>query len=233
MNHPQKSTKSKGKIGNKILVVFSGGQDSTTCLHWALYHFDQVYAVFFDYGQRHAIEWESAQKITSLQQVPLKKLHLSAFREIGGNALTDKNINIQNSSDKLPNTFVSGRNLIFLSYAASYAYTLDISHLVTGVCQTDFSGYPDCRENTIKSLEQTLQLGMEKDFTIHTPLMHLTKAESVHMAQEYSGMESLKYSHTCYQGSFPPCGQCPACILRQKGFEEAGVADPLLERASL
>jgi 7-cyano-7-deazaguanine synthase len=220
-------------IGEKALVVFSGGQDSTTCLHWALHHFKQVYAVFFDYGQRHVIEWESAHKIAALQKVPLKKLHISAFKEIGGNALTNKDIHIQASSETLPNTFVPGRNLIFLSYAASYAYTLGISQLVTGVCQTDFSGYPDCREETIRALEKTLCLGMEKELTIHTPLMYITKAESVHMAQKYSAMESLKYSHTCYQGTFPPCGTCPSCVLRQKGFEEAGVHDPLLERDSL
>ena len=112
----------------------------------------------------------------------------------------------------------------------SLAYTLNISHLVTGVCQTDYSGYPDCRRNTLNALEQSISLGLENTVHIHTPLMDLTKAESVHMAQEFGAMEALQYSHTCYEGKVPPCGKCPACVLRRKGFAEAGVPDPLLQR---
>ncbi|MEO7425310.1 MAG: 7-cyano-7-deazaguanine synthase QueC [Fibrobacteria bacterium] len=218
------------------LAVFSGGQDSTTCLHWALRAFKAVEAVFFDYGQRHASEMAAAQAIAARLSVPLKVFNLDFFRELGGNALLDPAMAIEPLKDGggLPNTFVPGRNLIFLTYAASYAYTLGIRDLVTGVCQTDYSGYPDCRDATIKSLERALGqgLGWAEPFTIHTPLMFKTKAESVHWAVELGAMESLAYSHTCYEGAYPPCGKCPACLLRRKGFQEAGYADPLETRAN-
>jgi 7-cyano-7-deazaguanine synthase len=132
---------------------------------------------------------------------------------------------------------VPGRNLIFLAHAASYAYTFGIRDLVTGVCQTDYSGYPDCRDETIRSLEKALGLGLDlsgpgRDLLIHTPLMYKTKAESVRWAAELGAMESLALSHTCYEGLYPPCGVCPACTLRSKGFAEAGVEDPLVARAA-
>jgi 7-cyano-7-deazaguanine synthase len=227
------------------LVVFSGGQDSTTCLHWALGRFGAVETVFFDYGQRHAAEYLAAAAIAARLSVPLKVFRLDFFREMGGNALVDQSIAIEAmpESGGLPNTFVPGRNLIFLTYAASYAFTRGIRDLVTGVCQTDYSGYPDCRDATIKSLEQALGQGLgwiesgkpptqPGGFAIHTPLMFKTKAESVRWAAELGALESLAYSHTCYEGAFPPCGKCPACLLRKKGFEEAGVPDPLEARAA-
>lgn len=226
------------------LVVFSGGQDSTTCLHWALGRFGKVEAVFFDYGQRHAAEIAAAAAIASRLHVPLKVFRLDFFRELGGNALVDQAMAIEAMPDGggLPNTFVPGRNLIFLTYAASYAFTRGIHDLITGVCQTDYSGYPDCRDATIKSLEQALGQGLGWNdsgrpptqaggFAIHTPLMFKTKAESVLWAAALGAMESLAYSHTCYEGAFPPCGKCPACRLRKKGFEEAGLRDPLEARA--
>jgi 7-cyano-7-deazaguanine synthase len=223
------------------LVVFSGGQDSTTCLHWALRAFKSVEAVFFDYGQRHASEIEAARTIAARLSVPLKVFKLDFFRELGGNALVDPAMAIEPLRDGggLPNTFVPGRNLIFLTYAASYAYTRGIRDLVTGVCQTDYSGYPDCRDATIKSLEQALGQGLgwtdsappAGAFAIHTPLMFKTKAESVHWAVELGAMESLAFSHSCYEGTYPPCGKCPACLLRKKGFQEAGLEDPLEARA--
>ncbi len=228
------------------LVVFSGGQDSTTCLHWALRAFKSVEAIFFAYGQRHASEMAAAEAIAERLSVPLKVFKLDFFRELGGNALLDPGMAIEPMPEGggLPNTFVPGRNLIFLTYAASYAFTRGIRHLVTGVCQTDYSGYPDCRDATLKSLERALGQGLgwidsgapdpaapAKGFAIHAPLMFKTKAESVHWARELGALESLAYSHTCYEGVYPPCGECPACLLRQKGFQEAGLEDPLLARA--
>lgn len=217
-------------ISNSALVVFSGGQDSTTCLYWAKKNFKQVHAVFFHYGQRHEIEWESAQKIAQLAEVELTPLDLSAFTQIGGNALIDPNLAIEDGRQGLPNTFVPGRNLIFLSFAAALAWKLGTHDLVTGVCEADFSGYPDCRRHTMDSLENTLKLGMEWDIQIHTPLMHLSKAASVLLAQELEALPALAYSHTCYEGQIPPCGKCPSCVLRANGFAEAGIPDPLVER---
>ena len=224
-------------LGDKCLVVFSGGQDSTTCLHWALQRFNKVETVFFDYGQRHRIEMESAIRIAKNNQVPLRIFRLDVFQEIGGNALIDSGMAIEMPeaavSPALPNTFVPGRNLIFLTYAASYAYTRGITDLVTGVCQTDYSGYPDCRASTMHALEKALGLGLDLDgkLRIHTPLMYLTKAETVQLAEKEGAMESLAFSHTCYEGKFPPCGVCPACLLRQKGFDEARIADPIFKRS--
>ena len=130
----------------------------------------------------------------------------------------------------LPNTVVPGRNLIFLSFAAARAWQLGIEKIVTGVCQTDYSGYPDRRKNTIDALQLALNLGIERQFVLHTPLMWLNKAETVKMAQELGALEAFSYSHTCYNRTFPPCGICPACYLRQRGFFDAGICDPLTER---
>ena len=149
-----------------------------------------------------------------------------------GNALTDDDIHVPENAPEgeLPVTFVPGRNLIFLTYAAAFAYHADIGNLVTGVAQTDYSGYPDCREETLKALEKAIQLGMEFDVKIHTPLMHLSKAETVKLAQECGAMEALALSHTCYRGLQPPCGACPACELRARGFAGASIKDPLILR---
>lgn len=219
------------KSKKKCLVVFSGGQDSTICLHWAQKKFSQVHALFFNYGQRHKVELASARKIARKCDVPLEVLKLNLFKELGGNSLTDSSLRIKPGRGRsLPNTFVPGRNIIFLSSAAAVAWNLGIQDLITGVCQTDFSGYPDCRLNTIQSLEKTLSLGMDTRIVIHTPLMHLSKAESLKLAGQVGAMESLAFSHTCYQGEVPPCGKCPSCRLRAKGFKEARLKDPLVER---
>ncbi|MHC5067932.1 MAG: 7-cyano-7-deazaguanine synthase, partial [Planctomycetota bacterium] len=130
----------------------------------------------------------------------------------------------------LPNTFVPGRNLLFLTLAAAWAYQLGAANLVTGVCETDFSGYPDCRATTMRALEAALTAGMDAGFVIHTPLMHLDKAATVALAQELNALDLLAWSHTCYNGVVPPCGACPACQLRARGFAEAGIEDPLLRR---
>ncbi len=221
----------------KALVVLSGGQDSTTCLYWALREFGaaNVEAVTFDYGQRHRVELDCARKIAQLAGVRQTVLPIDTFAAIGGNALTDDSIAPEegardDADTALPNTFVPGRNLVFLSFAAALAYTRRIEHVVTGVAQTDYSGYPDCRENTLKALELALRLGMDSRVTLHAPLMFMSKADTVRLAQDVGAMDAMAWSHTCYNGEVPPCGRCASCELRAKGFAEAGVADPLVVR---
>ena len=220
----------------KALVVLSGGQDSTTCLYWAIERFGQdcVATVTFDYGQRHRIELECAARVAEFAGVPNRTLPIDTFTALGGDALTDDAIEVARETDAdsgLPNTFVPGRNLVFLTFAAALAWREGIGNLVTGVAQTDYSGYPDCRENTIASLQETVRLGMEFDVTIHTPLMHLSKKETVELARDLGGLPAMALTHTCYNGVRPPCGECPACVLRARGFAEAGIEDPLLASA--
>jgi 7-cyano-7-deazaguanine synthase len=214
------------------VCLTSGGQDSTTCLFWAKQRFAPLLALAFDYGQRHRLELEAARVVCELAAVPLTVLPLMILRDLGGSALIGDSTPIQASSGRsgLPNTFVPGRNLLFLTVAAAFAYQHDIHDLIIGACETDYSGYPDCREQTMQALAHALQLGMDYAVQIHTPLMHLTKAQTVFLAQDIGAMEALAYSHTCYEGCYPPCGQCPACQLRARGFAEAGVPDPLLQR---
>jgi len=218
---------------DRVLVVLSGGQDSTTCLYWAIDRFglENVSSVTFDYGQRHRFELACASEIADFANIPNVILPIDTFAALGGDALTDSAIAVASGPDEesgLPNTFVPGRNLIFLTFAAAYAYQRGISHLVTGVAQTDFSGYPDCREETMRSLQTTLQYGMDLEIQIHTPLMHLSKKATVLLAEELGALPAMAMTHTCYEGVRPPCGTCPACELRSKGFEEAGIADPLM-----
>ncbi|MBT8108629.1 MAG: 7-cyano-7-deazaguanine synthase QueC [Gammaproteobacteria bacterium] len=219
--------------GDKALVVLSGGQDSTTCLYWAVDRFgvDAVDTLTFDYGQRHRIELECASRVAELAGVSNTRLPIDTFSALGGDALTDTAIPVQAGVEVdagLPNTFVPGRNLVFLTFAAAYAWQRGIGHLVTGVAQTDYSGYPDCREDTIAALQEALRLGMESDIEIHTPLMHLSKKETIEMARELGALPAMAHTHTCYKGRRPPCGACPACELRAKGFAEAGIEDPLV-----
>jgi len=160
-------------------------------------------------------------------------LPIDTFNAIGGTALTARSIDVANVVDaqtNLPNTFVPGRNLIFLTFAAALAYKRGIKNLVTGVAQTDYSGYPDCRQKTIDALQATIRLGMESDIQIHTPLMYLSKKETVELAQKLGALEAMAETHTCYNGQQPPCLECPACVLRAKGFGEAGLPDPLVVR---
>ena len=220
-------------MNDKALVVLSGGQDSTTCLYWAIDRFghENVSSITFDYGQRHRIELTSAAEIADFAGVQNVILPIDTFAALGGDALTSTDIAVQsalNEDTGLPNTFVPGRNLIFLTFAAAFAYQRSIAHLVTGVAQTDYSGYPDCREETMISLQAAIQKGMESDIQIHTPLMHLSKKETVELARELGALPAMAMTHTCYNGERPPCGHCPACELRAKGFAEAGVVDPLL-----
>lgn len=216
------------------LVVLSGGQDSTTCLYWAIERFGvgNVRAISFDYGQRHRIELDCARRVAEQAGVAQVCLPIDTFAALGGNALTDENINIKKLTDSasdLPNTFVPGRNLIFLTFAAAYAWQHGIHDIVTGVAQTDYSGYPDCREETMRALKKSLRLGMESDFDLHTPLMHLSKKETVELARDLGALDAMALTHTCYNGARPPCGECPACELRAKGFADAGVDDPLVK----
>ena len=218
---------------NKALVVLSGGQDSTTCLYWAIDRFglDAVTTITFDYGQRHRIELACARRVARFAGVDNLILPIDTFAALGGDALTDPDIDVAERVDEtsgLPNTFVPGRNLVFLTFAAAFAWQRGIGHLVTGVAQTDYSGYPDCREETMTALQHTLRLGMESDITILTPLMHLSKKETVELARDLGGLPAMAHTHTCYRGQRPPCGECPACVLRARGFAEAGVEDPLL-----
>lgn len=231
---PQDSAPATPPAAPRALVVLSGGQDSTTCLYWALdrYGAGHVEALSFDYGQRHRIELDCAARIAALAGVPHVVLPIDTFAALGGSALTEDAIPVRAGleANRLPNTFVPGRNLIFLTFAAAYAYRRGIEELVTGVAQTDYSGYPDCRQATIDALQLAIRLGMESGLVIHTPLMFRTKAETVHMAQALGALPALAWSHTCYNGVQPPCGDCPACRLRAQGFAEAGIPDPLIER---
>ena len=219
----------------KAVVVLSGGQDSSTCLYWAINRWGRegVVTLTFDYGQRHRIELEAARDVAQFAGVPNTVLPIDTLRALGGSALTAAEIAVRselNPENNLPNTFVPGRNLIFLTYASAFAYQRGIHHLVTGVAQTDYSGYPDCREQTIKALEKAIELGMEYEISIHTPLMHLSKADTIKMVSQLGGLEAMALTHTCYNGQRPPCGTCPACFIRARGFVEAGIPDPLIRR---
>jgi 7-cyano-7-deazaguanine synthase len=214
------------------VVLLSGGQDSTTCLAWAQRQFARVRSLAVDYGQRHRVELQAAAEIARRAGVEHAVVPCDSFRALGGNALTsDEAVQAGvRAENALPNTFVPGRNLIFLALAGAFAYQRGAANVVTGVCETDYSGYPDCRETTIRAMESALRLGMDAPFALHTPLMHLTKAETVRLARDLGALPLLAWSHTCYNGRVPPCGECPACLLRAKGFAEAGIADPLVER---
>lgn len=211
---------------NQAVVLHSGGQDSTTCLMWAIKKFKKIFIISFDYGQRHKSELKAARAIARKLEIPYKVIKLPFIKDLTNNALTNSKLEIK-VGNGLPSTFVDGRNHMFLSVAAIYAKQMSIPNLVTGVCQTDYSGYPDCRDDFIKSLEKTLRLAMEYPFKIHTPLMRLTKAQSIKLMQKLGGLNLLKYTHTCYEGSKPACGKCPACKLRLNGFKEAGIKDPI------
>ncbi|PRH87293.1 7-cyano-7-deazaguanine synthase QueC [Labrys okinawensis] len=225
-------------MSDKALVLFSAGQDSTTCLAWALERFDSVETVGFDYGQRHGVE------------LAMRPVVLAALREafpawagrLGEDHLVDlgilgrisetsltRDVEITMQENGLPNSFVPGRNLLFLTFAATLAYRRGARHLVTGVCETDFSGYPDCRDDTMKAMQLALNLGMESRFVIHTPLMWIDKAQTWALARELGGELLVdlvrEHTHTCYNGDRSHrhdwgygCGTCPACELRSSGY---------------
>jgi len=213
------------------VILHSGGQDSTTCLAWALTKFKNIELISFDYGQRHKAEIRAAQTIAKKLNLKHTTLKLPILKELTKNALTNQSVKVKaGKKGQLPNTFVDGRNAMFLTTAAIYAKQKGITNIVTGVCQTDYSGYPDCREPFIKSIQKTLQLAMEYPFKIHTPLMNLTKAQTVELMDKLGKLDLLKYTHTCYEGISPACGKCPACKLRLKGFKEYGIDDLIYYR---
>ncbi|MCP1200427.1 7-cyano-7-deazaguanine synthase QueC [Notoacmeibacter sp. MSK16QG-6] len=221
------------------LVLFSGGQDSTTCLAWALDRFERVETVGFDYGQRHAVELECrmtilenlrggefpqwADRLGDDHMVPMKEL-----AAISETAMTE-DVEFETGRQGLPNTFVPGRNLLFFTYAATIAWRRGIRHLIGGMCETDYSGYPDCRDDTLKALQVTLNLGMDMRSVIHTPLMWLDKGQTFELAEDLGGQPFLNLivenSHSCYRGERSQrhewgygCGACPACELRANGW---------------
>jgi 7-cyano-7-deazaguanine synthase len=227
-----------GSISDSALVLFSGGQDSTTCLAWALERFGTVETVGFDYGQRHAIELDARLRVLAGLRARFPQwrerlgqdhlLPLDVLRAIGGSALTDA-VEIQMGANGLPTTFVPGRNLMFFTAAAALAFRRGIRNLVGGMCETDFSGYPDCRDATIKALGQALDLGMDTHFELLTPLMWLDKAVTWTLAETLGGQPLVdlivEETVTCYAGDRTHrhswgygCAACPACDLRARGY---------------
>jgi 7-cyano-7-deazaguanine synthase len=225
-------------LSDSALVLFSGGQDSTVCLAWALERFARVETIGFAYGQRHAVELEMRPAIRSALAVQSERwrarlgddhmVRIDSLAEISDTALT-RDVAIEMSASGLPTTFVPGRNLVFLSFAGAVAYRRGIKHIVAGMCETDFSGYPDCRDDTIKAMQLALTLGTDRRFVIHTPLMWIDKAGTFALADEIGGDVLidllLGQTHTCYFGDRQHrhawgfgCGECPACRLRADGY---------------
>ncbi len=206
----------------KAVVVFSGGQDSTTCLFYAKKHFKEVELVTFQYGQRHDLEIKVAEDIAKEQGLKHHILDMSLLSQLSPNALTDHSMQIENDENGIPNTFVPARNLLFLSFAGALAYQIGAKHIITGVCETDFSGYPDCRDSFIKSMNLSLNLSMDKDFVIHTPLMWLNKKETWALSDQLGALDYVREKTlTCYNGLMSDgCGECPACKLRKQGLDQ-------------
>ncbi|WHH60231.1 7-cyano-7-deazaguanine synthase QueC [Petroclostridium sp. X23] len=209
---------------DKAVVVFSGGQDSTTCLFWAKKKFGEVIAVSFDYNQKHKLELECAENICRKYGVEHTTMDLALLNQLAPNSLTRKDIQVDKDmpANGLPNTFVDGRNMLFLAFAAVFAKQRGANHIVTGVSQSDFSGYPDCRDVFIKSMNVTLNLAMEYQFVIHTPMMWIDKKETWQMAYDLGVLDIIKNETlTCYNGIIGDgCGECPACGLRRKGYDQ-------------
>ena len=206
----------------EAIVVFSGGQDSTTCLFWAKKKYKNVIAVSFDYGQRHNLELESAKNICKKYNVEHYILDLNLLNQLAPNSLTRVDIEVDKEAkkDTVPNSFVDGRNLLFLSFVAIFAKQRGINNIITGVSQSDFSGYPDCRDVFIKSLNVTLNLSMDYQFEIITPLMWIDKAETWKLADDLGVLDIVKNETlTCYNGIIGNgCGHCPSCTLRKNGY---------------
>jgi len=227
-----------GLTPDAAIVLFSGGQDSTVCLAWALERFARVETIGFDYGQRHKVELEARLKVRTrmpaLRPAWAERLgddhvvRLDALAALSNTALT-RDIAIEIAETGLPTTFVPGRNLVFFAFAGALAYRRGAKHLVAGMCETDYSGYPDCRDDTIKAMQLALNLGMDRRFVIHTPLMWIDKAATFGLAQDIGGAAFIDLlvedTHTCYLGDRSQrhdwgygCGTCPACRLRADGF---------------
>ena len=226
-------------LEQQALVVFSGGQDSATCLAWALSRFQRVCTLGFDYGQRHSVELACRMRVRegiaalnpqwAERLGPDALLDLDIFRQLADTALTSDTPIDEHGANGLPNTFVPGRNLIFILHAAAWAYAKNIRHLVLGVCQSDYSGYPDCRDDSIKAMQVAVNSGMDAQYTLHTPLMWRSKKDAWMLAHELGGDALVNLiveeSHTCYMGQRGlrepwgyGCGTCPACRLRAAGY---------------
>jgi 7-cyano-7-deazaguanine synthase len=231
-------SRSSSFTSETALILLSGGQDSATCVAWALEQFERVETVGFSYGQRHTIELEWADEL--MQQLGAirpdwrakigqqHRLDLQTLGQISNSALT-RHVPFETEQGGVPNTFVPGRNLVFLTFAAALAYHRGIKHIITGVCETDYSGYPDCRDDTIKALQLALNLGMDRRFVLHTPLMWIDKAETWQLAEDIGGQKLVELIRdrtlSCYQGERGikndwgfGCGECPACKLRAAGW---------------
>lgn len=228
----------RNAIVARALVILSGGQDSTTCLFWAKREYGEVVATTFAYNQRHVIEIESARRIARMAEVEHEVVALGPLFQ-GLSPLTNQAETVEQyaSAETLPGgleaTFVPGRNILFLAVAANRAYVRHCDDMIIGVSQEDFGGYPDCRADFVQKMEAALASGLDRKLTIRTPLMHLNKKQTVELAQSLPGcLDALAFSTTCYNGSVPPCGHCHACLLRARGFEQAGVQDPLLARCA-
>ncbi|MFC3420368.1 7-cyano-7-deazaguanine synthase QueC [Salinicoccus hispanicus] len=206
----------------KAIVVFSGGQDSTTCMFHAMANYDEVELVTFNYGQRHSTEIEVAKNIAMEQGLKHRILDMSLLGQLSPNALTDHSMDIaEGEGAGVPNTFVPARNMLFLSFASALAYQIGAKTIITGVCETDFSGYPDCRDVFVKSMNVTANLAMDRDFVIETPLMWLDKKETWALADKHGQLDYIRNKTlTCYEGVIGDgCGECPACRLRNAGLE--------------
>lgn len=212
------------QTNQSALVLFSGGQDSTTCLFWALKNFDEVRTLCFTYGQRHSQEVDVARQLADSIHVPFQVLDASIISQLAESSLTNPEIQMdeEKPQDSYPNTFVPGRNLIFLTFAAVIARSHGIRNIVTGVSEADYSGYPDCRDTFIRSANTTINLAMDEQFIVHTPLMWKNKAEVWALADELGAFEIVRNKTlTCYNGVIADgCGHCPACKLRNQGLQE-------------
>lgn len=211
------------KNKNEAVVIFSGGQDSTTCLLWAIKNYNKVFAVSFDYNQKHKQELDCAKEISCKLGVEHVIFDVSLLNQLAPNALTREDILVDTSAPLIgtPNTYVEGRNMLFITYAAIFAKGKGVNDIITGVSQSDFSGYPDCRDVFIKSISTTLDLAMDYQFEIITPLMWIDKEETWRMADQLGGLDIIrKMTLTCYNGiKGDGCGNCPSCKLRKRGYD--------------
>ena len=208
---------------SKCLVLFSGGLDSITCLFWAIKNFgsNNIETITFDYRQKNDFEINSAKFITSQLNIPNSIYDIRMEDKVGNQSLLIPPMND-------PYSCIPGRNIVFLMAAAAYAYKIGVNDIVAGICEGTQSGFPDCYDKTVRAVESTLSIGMNYRLAIHTPLMFLNKKETISLLIDLGCFDYLKHSHTCCEGLNPPCGKCPACILRQNGFDAAGIQDPLL-----
>jgi 7-cyano-7-deazaguanine synthase len=212
----------------KAILIFSGGQDSTTCLYWALKNFDVVEAITFNYGQKHSIELQCSMEICTLEAIKQTIIDISFLNTLVESALTSNGDVNEINAKGLPASFVPNRNALFITLAHAYAQKIGAEAVITGVCETDFSGYPDCRKVFIDKIREALNTGSDSDIRIITPLMHLNKGEIFELAHSLGKIsEVVTLSHTCYNGNHSTinewgygCGECPACKLREKGFDE-------------